>query len=82
MRPSPEHVDSREALASFVRSLHRGYLDDEGSWENADLGSFLEGLAGWVDDAEGWYHNADQELPANGDWAFFARALSAATVYE
>ncbi|MGP3981178.1 DUF7660 family protein [Streptomyces sp. KR80] len=82
MKPSPEQVDSREALASFVRSLHRSYVDHDGSWENADLGSFLEGLAAWVDDAAGWYQNVGQDLPVNGDWAFFARALSAATVYE
>lgn len=28
-----------------------------------------------------WCANADRELPANGDWSFFARALRAATMY-
>ncbi|MCF3145005.1 DUF7660 family protein [Streptomyces platensis] len=75
-------MDSREALASFVRSLRRDYAESAAAWDNADLGDFLEALAAWVDDAAGWYRSARHDLPDGGDWAFFARALSAATVYE
>ncbi|SFH09204.1 DUF7660 family protein [Streptomyces mirabilis] len=82
MPPSPDHVDSREDLASFVRSLHRGYVDEGNAWDNGDLGGSLEALVAWIDDADGWYANADRELPANGDGSFFARALRAATMYE
>ncbi|MFE9173649.1 hypothetical protein ACFYNZ_30015 [Streptomyces kebangsaanensis] len=82
MTASPDHVDSREDLAAFVRSLCRSHAEDGNSWENADLHSFLEALAAWIDDADGWYGNTGRELPASGDWRFFARALRAATVYE
>ncbi|MET8137479.1 hypothetical protein ABZV24_37190 [Streptomyces sp. NPDC005251] len=82
MTSSPERVDSREALAAFVRSLHRSHAEDGRSWENADLQSFLEGLAAWIDDADGWYSSTGREVPASGDWKFFARALRAATIYE
>lgn len=82
MTTSPDHVGSREDLAAFVRSLHRSLAEDGSSWESADLASFLEALAAWIDDANGWYSNAGRELPANGDWGFFARALGAAAVYE
>ncbi|MET9899674.1 hypothetical protein [Streptomyces sp. NPDC006446] len=82
MTTSPDRVDSREDLAAFVRSLHRTHADEGDSWENADLAGFLEALAAWIDDADGWYSNADRELPANGDWSFFARAPRAATLYE
>ncbi|MFD0367734.1 hypothetical protein [Streptomyces sp. NPDC127114] len=82
MTASPDHVDSREDLASFVRSLQRSYVDRGESWDNADLAGFLDALAAWIDDADGWYNNTGLELPANGDWRFFARALRAATVYE
>ncbi|MEU2282146.1 hypothetical protein ABZ614_09450 [Streptomyces sp. NPDC013178] len=57
-----------------------------GAWpllrESAELSRFLEALAAWIDDADGWYSNADGELPTNGDWRFFARALDTATMYE
>ncbi|MER7534718.1 hypothetical protein ABTX77_07985 [Streptomyces sp. NPDC097704] len=82
MTSSPDHVDSREDLAAFVRSLHRSNVDGGDSWDNADLAGFLEALAAWIDDADGWYRNASHELPASGDWRFFARALQAATMYE
>ncbi|WP_256338614.1 hypothetical protein [Streptomyces sp. 2112.3] len=82
MTSSPDRVDSREALASFVHSLHRDHVDNAASEESADLSDFLEALAAWIDDAGGWYRNTGRNLPADGDWAFFARALSAATVYE
>ncbi|MEU5707116.1 DUF7660 family protein [Streptomyces flaveolus] len=82
MTTSPDSVGSREDLAAFVRSLHHSHAEEGSSWENADLPSFLEALAAWIDDAEGWYSNTGRELPPGGDWTFFARALQAATVYE
>ncbi|MFE7708562.1 hypothetical protein ACFU6I_22825 [Streptomyces sp. NPDC057486] len=82
MTASPEHVDSRADLAAFVRALHRSHAEEGSSWENEDLASFLEALAAWIEDADGWYRNAGRELPASGDWSFFARALRAATIYE
>ncbi|MFF8972233.1 hypothetical protein [Streptomyces sp. NPDC014995] len=75
-------MSSREDLVSFVRALHRSQAEEGDSWENRDLAGFLEALAAWIDDADGWYGNAGRELPVNGDWRFFARALRAATVYE
>ncbi|WP_055690021.1 DUF7660 family protein [Streptomyces prasinus] len=82
MTTSPDHVDSREDLAAFVRALRRSHIEEDRSWENADLGSFLEALAAWIDDADGWYHNTGRDLPASGDWSFFARSLRAAITYE
>ncbi|MFJ9929095.1 hypothetical protein ACIRU5_24085 [Streptomyces misionensis] len=82
MTASSDHVASREDLAAFVRSLRRSHAEDGSSWENPDLPSFLEALAAWIDDADGWYGNTGRELPPGGDWTFFARALQAAVVYE
>ncbi|WP_455710904.1 DUF7660 family protein [Streptomyces nigra] len=82
MTASSDHVDSREDLAAFVRALHRSHIEEGHSWENADLASFLEALTAWIEDADGWYSNAGRDLPADGDWSFFARALRAATTYE
>ncbi|WP_253915702.1 hypothetical protein [Streptomyces sp. NRRL S-31] len=62
--------------------MRRSHADEGSSWETADLPSFLEALAAWIDDADGWYGNTGRELPPGGDWAFFARALRAAAVYE
>ncbi|MBZ3908191.1 MULTISPECIES: DUF7660 family protein [Streptomyces] len=82
MTASPDHVDSREDLVAFFRVLRRSHTEEGHSWENADLRSFLEALAAWIDDADGWYANVARDLPADGDWSFFAQALRAATNYE
>ncbi|WP_317443401.1 hypothetical protein [Streptomyces collinus] len=82
MTTSPDHVTSREDLAAFVHALHRSYVDEGAPWLNRDLSAFLESLAAWIDDADGWYSNAGRHMPPNGDWSFFARALRAASIYE
>ncbi|MDH6123626.1 DNA-binding transcriptional LysR family regulator [Kitasatospora sp. GP82] len=82
-RPMPEdEVRSREDFAAFIREFHAEYLERGDDWENATLDRFLDALAGWVEDSPGWYRNFGRDLPAEGDWSFFARALGAATVYE
>ncbi|MFD8805255.1 hypothetical protein [Streptomyces sp. NPDC059597] len=82
MPTSPDRVTSREDLVAFVHALHRSYADEGASWSNADLSAFLEALAAWINDADGWYSNAGRQMPSNGDWSFFARALRAASIYE
>ncbi|MEV4614919.1 hypothetical protein AB0K43_20315 [Kitasatospora sp. NPDC049258] len=79
---SEDAVRSREDLAAYIRALHRAFVDHGHEWENGTLGPFLEALASWTEDADGWYRNFGQELPPGGDWTFLARALGAATVYE
>jgi hypothetical protein len=75
-------VRTRDELVAFVRDLHQDYLQRGHDWENQSVDSFLEALAAWIADSDGWYRNFGKDLPANGDWTFIARALSAATVYE
>ncbi|MFF2525624.1 DUF7660 family protein [Streptomyces liangshanensis] len=81
--PSPEdHIPDREALAAFVAHLREDHARHGDDWENPTLDRFLEALAAWITDAPGSYAHREQELPAGGDWTFFARALSAARFYE
>ena len=64
-----------------------GMLDDHDAmgdqWENKDLYSFLQAMATWLNDCEGYYHNTGQAVDARQpSWQLFADALSAASVYE
>ncbi|WP_404816992.1 hypothetical protein [Streptomyces thermolineatus] len=79
----PAHrVDSRAALSDHIRALRADLLERGGEWENPTLERYLDALASWIDDSPAWHRNFDQEMPADGGWTFFARALSAAVVYE
>ncbi|MER6571052.1 hypothetical protein ABT288_33945 [Streptomyces sp. NPDC001093] len=77
-----EELRDRDELVAFLRDLHRDFQQRGHEWENPTLDRFLEALAAWVEGSENWYRNFGKELPAEGDWAYFARALTAATVYE
>ncbi|NEW75228.1 DUF7660 family protein [Streptomyces rhizosphaericus] len=79
----PAHrVDSREALVSHIRSLRDDLLTRGDQWENPTLERYLEALAAWMEGSPDWYRGFGQEMSADGDWKLFARALSAAVVYE
>ena len=78
MRPA---ITSKEQFLNFLFDL----LDhnDAVEWENDTVYSFLQAMAAWLDDAEGYYKNVeldfDVEIPS---WQLFADMLLAATVYE
>ncbi len=81
--PHPANeVRTREELAAFVTALRDDFIRSGADWENQTLDRFLDALSAWITAAPGLYRNFGQELPAEGDWTFFARALAAAVVYE
>jgi hypothetical protein len=85
MNFSPEAVDrihSREAFASFARSLAQDVRERPDTWENADLPSFLEAIAAWTEAMHGFYANRGEPLPEQPDWRTFAQILAAARIYE
>ena len=46
------------------------------------LADYLEAMAAWIQDAEGYYRNSGQPVPQQPSWHNFAEILSAAKVYE
>jgi hypothetical protein len=77
-----EAIRSHEDLAGFVRDLSHDFQANPGDWENRTLETYLEALAAWVDDCEGYYQNKGEALPKDPNWKFLGQALSAAKVYE
>lgn len=75
-------VRTREDLAAFVAALRDDFIRSGTEWENQTLDRFLDALSTWIAAAPGWYSNFGQEIPAEGDWVFLARAFAAAVVYE
>ncbi len=75
-------IRTKQEFVSFVYDLSQSYKSDPKSWENKDLGTFLEALAAWTDDMEGYYINHKQPVPTQPDWQTIADMLQAAKVYE
>jgi len=77
-----KHIKTKENFLAFVHELSKSYYDDPESWENNNLGTFLDALASWVEDMEGFYINHGLPIPENLDWKFMANMLGAAKIYE
>lgn len=52
------------------------------SWKNNDLTSYLEAIASWIEDMDGFYENMGKSLPEKINWSVFADILMAARIYE
>ena len=75
-------IQSRKDFLTFLRALHYHLTERPGEWENRDLGSFLEALAAWVEDMDGFYQNAGEAVPGQPTWKTLGQMLLAARVYE
>jgi len=75
-------VQSCEEFATFVRSLRQNLLEHSADWENANLPEFLEAMAAWVEDMQGYFTNKGTRMPAQPNWSIFAQILAAARQYE
>lgn len=77
-----EQIGSREELALFVDELRRDLESNPGSWENAELASFLEAMSAWLWDMDGYYRNLGQSTPTSPTWKTLGEILLASRIYE
>lgn len=75
-------IHTRHDLASFITDLAADLRRNPDEWENVTLESFLEALARWTSDMDGYYLNRNEEVPLTPQWKTFADMLAAASVYE
>ena len=76
-------ISNPTELAIFIKKLRQNLIDDSNSWENINLSDFLDALASWTEDMDGYYKNTDQvERLDQPDWKTFAEMLMAARIYE
>src|SRR4051812_44304745 len=73
-------VASKQDFIRLVRELAEQHRQKPQEWENRDLPSYLEALAAWVEDMEGFYANQGQPLPDPPGWGTLGQALLAARV--
>ncbi len=77
-----EKIRSREDLAKFVRALHVSLKEKPGDWENTDLESYLEAIAAWVEDMDGYFKGRGEAVPEPPTWKTLGQILRAAMAYE
>ncbi|NML63893.1 hypothetical protein HHL22_01620 [Hymenobacter sp. RP-2-7] len=80
-------VKSRHDFIEFLNNLLTDYQKTGKNWENQNLRDFLEALASYAADVDGYYQNlakaGGEEIDADtASWRVFADMLRSATVYE
>jgi hypothetical protein len=78
-------LDGIRSRADFVRvaqSLLQDYRQDPGDWENRDIEAYLDAIAAWTEDMDGFYQNQGKPVPQQSDWRLFGQILLAAKYYE
>ena len=74
-------VDRRDIKALIDRLLRELPSSSSEDWANRSLETYLEAMAAWLEDAEGYYANMGRPIPSNA-WEIIADALQAARGYE
>ena len=75
-------ISSRADLVAFIRQLRCDLRDDPATWENVTLDSYMEAMAAWTEDSDGYYQNAGLPIPKTTSWQTLADILLAAKSYE
>jgi hypothetical protein len=75
-------VNDQRSFAIFLSTMADDFKSNPTLWENRDLGAFLEAMASWVEEMDGFYRNMEGGVPRNVNWKVFADALMGARVYE
>ncbi|MEY4783262.1 MAG: hypothetical protein RIR41_1197 [Pseudomonadota bacterium] len=79
---SAPNIRTRQNLARFIRELANDFRSNPDDWENDTLDSFLEALAAWTDEMDGYYRNMNEDAPVTPQRKTIADMLMSASVYE
>ena len=76
-------VIGRQQLIDHLFRLMDDFDGVGNQWRNQDIYTFLQAMAAWLEDCEGFYVNQGKAVNVDQPtWQLFADTLSAAAVYE
>jgi hypothetical protein len=77
-----DEISNKEDFVNFVELLVSDLNSNPNDWTNKDLSEYLEAVARWTEDMEGYYRNLNIPMPENIDWKVFASILVSGKMYE
>jgi hypothetical protein len=75
-------LKSKEDFIRFIELLVSDLKNNPDEWVNQSLESYLEAVASWTEDMEGYYQNNNLPIPTEITWNVLANILMAAKMYE
>jgi len=79
---SARGVGSRDGFARLVDALAQSRVREPEIWTNQSLEAYLEALAAWARDMDGYFMGRGEAPPAEPTWELFGQMLLAARTYE
>ena len=76
-------VTDRQSFVEFIELLHEDYHKNLKSWQNKNLDGFLDAIARYANDIQGYYDNTNKKVNADEpSWQVFADILKGSKIYE
>lgn len=73
----------RKSFIELINLLREDLIEDPSTWENKTLPDFLEALARYAEDIQGYYNNTNQNYNADeANWKVFSDIFIGASMYE
>jgi hypothetical protein len=63
LREQAEKIQTRDDLALFIQHLIRDFRTCPERWENTSLEAYLEAVAAWINDMDGYYRHRGETIP-------------------
>lgn len=76
-------VNDRRSFIMFLELLSKNLARNPEDWGNNNLADFLEALAHYTEDIQGYYDNTGQQVNADEpSWKVFADIFMGARIYD
>ena len=75
-------IETREDFVAMLAELLLDLRTKPEEWENSTLERYLEAIADWTGDSDGYYANRGIPVPEQPNWRTFGEVLLAAKYYE
>lgn len=82
LKSRADSVASRDDFVAFVDALRHDLTAHPEEWQNSTLNDFLESLAAWLQDMDGYYQNKQLPILSSPSWKNLAEMMLAAKYYE
>ena len=82
LQEQAEKIQTRDDLALFIQHLIQDFRTCPERWENTSLEAYLEAIAAWINDMDGYYRNRGETAPQDPTWRHVGEVLLAARIYE
>jgi len=74
---------TKQEFILFIENLRTDFIENKEQWENKTIEDYLEAMANYVEDIDGYYKNTNQNIDLEMvNWKVFSDILKGSTIYE